>query len=87
MHDSVTEELFQKKSVSALIWLIDAGRELEFSCDGRSCFLSKSGDTVSLWVDGQKQTFLSVEQSLQESKIGQSSLIAQWSDVKLEYLF
>lgn len=28
-HDMIADELFHKKSVSALIWLISQGRELE----------------------------------------------------------
>ena len=35
LHDQIICELFDKKALSALIWLVDHGREQEFRWQGR----------------------------------------------------
>ena len=42
IHDLIVNELFNKKSIAALIFLIDCGRELEFKMNGKEYFISFS---------------------------------------------
>ena len=57
LYEQIERELLDEKSLAALIWLIDRGRELEFSANGVACFISRSGSAryVSLWVDGMNR--------------------------------
>lgn len=38
IHDTIVKELFDYKSVSAFIYLIDHGRELDFTYNKKECF-------------------------------------------------
>ena len=51
LHDLIVKEFEQTKSLSALIYLIEHGREIEFLFEGRKYFLSHSNSQkkVSLW--------------------------------------
>ena len=40
LHDIIAEELTEKKSLAALIYLICHGRELEFEFEGKKYFIS-----------------------------------------------
>lgn len=40
LHDIIAEELTDKKSLAALIYLICHGRELEFEIEGKEYFIS-----------------------------------------------
>lgn len=53
LHDMIADELFHKKSISALIWLISQGRELEADYQNESIFIStdKSKNKVSIWIN------------------------------------
>lgn len=39
-HDMIADELLHKKSISALIWLISQGRELEAAYQNEAIFIS-----------------------------------------------
>ena len=56
LHDMIADELFHKKSISALIWLISQGRELEAAYQNESIFIStdKSKNKVSIWINRQE---------------------------------
>ena len=43
VHDLIVNEMFEHKSLAALIFLIDCGRELEFKVNGEEYFLSCDG--------------------------------------------
>ena len=89
LHDRIARELLECKSLAALIWLIERGRELEFSADGVPCFISRSGSDqhVSLWVDGNQQAFDSMELLTQKAVIGQNRLADSWDSVQIDTLF
>ena len=89
LHDVIVEELFNNKSFGALIYLIDKGRELEFSYDGIDCFIScsESNSYVSLWCGKEQQDFESVEKLIVNSKVGEHKLIDIWKDVEFRTLF
>ena len=88
VHDLIVTELFQEKSLAALIFLIDCGRELEFEANGTKCFIScDSSKYVSLYVNKNEQSFDSVCEMIEHATIANMSLIAAWEQAKLETLF
>ena len=89
LHERIVRELLKQKSFAALIWLIEHGRELEFSVDGVPCFISRSGSDqhVSLWVDGNQQAFDSMEQLIENAVIGQNSFMTLWDNIQITTLF
>ena len=89
MHDLIVDELYDKKSIAAFIWLISHGRELEMSYEGQSFFITSDGskDNVSMWIDKKEYSFTSVEDMLQLGEIMEHKLIDIWNDIKLGTLF
>ncbi len=89
LQDFITEELINKKSLAALIWLIDRGRELEFRLGDELYFLSrsKSSKTVSLWAEQNEQSFDSMEELIQTARIQEKSFCSLWRDIIIETLF
>lgn len=89
LHERIVRELLEQKSFAALIWLIEHGRELEFSVDGVPCFISRSDSDqhVSLWVDGNQQAFDSMEQLIENAVIGQNSFMTLWDNIQISTLF
>ena len=87
-HDLIVTELFEKKSLAALIFLIDCGRELELDVNGNKCFIScDSSKCVSLYVNKKEQSFDSVCEMIEHATIANMSFIAAWEQAKLELLF
>ena len=89
MYDLIVDELYDKKSIAAFIWLISQGRELEMSYEGQSFFITSDGskDNVSMWIDKKEYSFTSVEDMLQLGEIMGRKLIDIWNDIKLGTLF
>ncbi len=71
LHDLIVKEFEQTKSLSALIYLIEHGREIEFSFEGRRYFLSRSNSQkrVSLWNNQEEQSFDNIEQLIEKAMI------------------
>lgn len=71
LHDLIVEEFEQTKSLSALIYLVEHGREIEFSFEGRRYFLSRSNSQkrVSLWNNQEEQSFDNIEQLIEKAMI------------------
>lgn len=82
LHDEIALELLKGHSVAALIWLVEKGREVELSCRSHDCFISQSGSerSVSLWVDGQEQSFDSAEELVESAVIDGVSLNKIWPE-------
>ncbi len=89
LHDLIVDELINKKSLAAFIWLINHGRELELSMDFIPCFIShhRSNKTVSLWVNQAEQSFDSVEELIQNSTVNEKPFLLLWNDAVIETLF
>ena len=88
VHGLIETELFEKKSLAALIFLINCGRELEFGVNGNKCFIScDSSKYVSLYVNKNEQSFDSVCEMIEYATIANMSFIAAWEQAKLEFLF
>ena len=89
VHDLIVNELFEHKSLSALIFLIDCGRELEFKVNGEKYFLSRDGSRkhVSLWVNKNEQSFDSVPELIENAAIENMAFLSAWEQAELEYLY
>ena len=88
-HDLLVNELFNKKSLAALIVLIDFGRELEFKMNGKEYFISCNGSKnyVSLWENKNEQRFDSVLELIENATIENMRFLTAWEQVELEYLY
>lgn len=89
VHDLVVDELYKKKSLSAFIYLIKAGRELEFEYFGEQYFVSrdKSKGNVSIYHGDEEEFFDSEEQLIEKTVLQNHSFLSVWNDVKLGTLF
>ncbi len=89
MHDMICDELFEKKSVAAFMWLISQGRELEAAYDGQLFLISsdKSKKEVSLWINKAENSFETIEDLVQFGEIKGKKIIDIWNEIDLETLF
>lgn len=89
LHELIVDEFERTKSLSALIYLIDKGRELEFSLHGKRYFIScdKSQKYVSLWNNQNEQSFNSVEELIENAVISNSTLLSVWPEIQIEIIF
>ncbi|MBQ8057878.1 MAG: hypothetical protein IJ275_06055 [Ruminococcus sp.] len=88
VHDLIVAELFETKSLAALIFLIDCGRELEFKVDGKEYFISCSNAEkyVSLWTNQNEQSFDSVYELIENATIDNTGFLVAWSHAELMFL-
>lgn len=89
VHDLIVNELFDKKSLAALIFLIDFGRELELNMNEKKYFISRSGSNnyVSLWENQKEQSFESVLELIENATIENMCFLSVWEQMELEYLY
>ena len=89
LKDILDDELMLRKSLGALIYLIDLGHELEFSVDKEFYFLShhQTSKAVSLWNNGKEQSFNSITELLENALIDGQSFLSMWEKAKMESLF
>ena len=89
IHDLIVNELFDEKSLAALIFLIDCGRELEFKIKGKEYFIScdTSKKYVSLWENKNEQSFDSVLELIKNATIENMCFLTAWEQAELEYLY
>lgn len=89
IHDKMVKELFDTKSVTALAFLIDSGRELEFKYEDKTCFISRdnSAGSVSVWVEKEEQAFDSVEELMDKAEIGSVPLKNIWQECEWGILY
>lgn len=89
LHDRIVKELEKTKSLAALIYLIERGREVEFTVNGKGYFLSrhKSQRAVSLWDSDTEQSFDSVEELIERAKITGSPFLTAWETARIDTIF
>lgn len=89
LHDLITDELYKKKSLAAMMWLITQGRELEASYDGQSFFISCSGSSknVSIWIEKEETPFETIEELVELGEIRGYRIIDVWDKIELGVLF
>ena len=88
-HEKMVLELFEHKSVEALIWLSEAGRELEFRALGRMCFMTCDGSAkcVSVWDGKNWQHYDSVIELTKRAIIAERPFAEAWNDAEIATLF
>ena len=89
MHEQMVNELFDNKSLKALEYLIDQGREPEFEYNDITCFVSKDNSKryVSVWVEKDEQAFDSIQDLIENMKIGNIPFEEIWKESELNVLF
>jgi len=89
LHDLIVEELTQRKSLAAFIYLIGHGRELAFEVEGKDYFIScdQSKKYVSLWNEQNEQRFDSVEELIENATIENSPFLSSWEKATIQTLF
>ena len=89
LHDHIQQELLDSKSIAALIWLIEQGRELEFTYQDETCFIScdKSARYVSLWCGKNEQSFETTEHLVREAVLNGKHFLDAWADIRIDTLF
>lgn len=88
LHDLIVEELSNKKSIAALIFLINAGRELEFSFDGIEFFISghTKGQGIELAQSNHAEHFEDMHKLICCSTLASVPFIDAWPNVILNCL-
>ena len=89
IHDLIANELLESKALSALIFLIDHGRELEFEVNGKEYFIScdSSKKYVSLWENKNEQSFESVLELIKNATIENMCFLTAWEQAELKHLY
>ena len=89
IHEIMVKELFEEKSIKALIYLIDHGRELEFEYNNKICFISKDNSIrfVSIWIDKDEQSFDSVRELIDKAEIDGILFKNIWNEIDLGILY
>lgn len=89
LHQYLQDELFNNKSLGALIYLVEHGREFEFLYDGRLCFISRSETQkeVSLWIDKKEYAFENFTKLIETKIFDNKFMLEIWDDIEIETLF
>lgn len=88
-HALLEKALFEEKSLTALMALIEAGRELEFRHKNTQGFISCDGaqKTVSLWISGKEQSFTSMRALVEHAVLPEGRFASLFQEIEIETLF
>jgi len=88
-HEEMENALFESRSLEALAFLINAGRELEFNYRGMVGFISCDGSKkgVSVWTEGTEQSFAGVAEMMNKAIIAGKTFRSVWNEIEIETLF
>lgn len=89
LHDQIAEELLEKKSLAALIFLVEQGRELEFTFHGKPYFITPHNqkEGVSLFCGKAEEEYPTVPLLLESAKLDGVPFLEAWPEVILGILF
>lgn len=89
IQDKMVKELFENKSIKALKYLIECGRELEFKYKNKGGFISRDNSNrfVSVWIDKNEQSFESIEELIEKAKIDNIIFKDAWKEIVLDVLY
>ena len=89
LHQRHTDALFATKSLDALVFLIDAGRELEFTFGGQAYFLSgcDTGGYICLYCGAHVQRFDTMQELIRNAVLLDQPFSQAWYQAELQYLF
>ena len=88
-HDLASADLFEHKSLDALIFLIDHGRELEFRYCNQDYYIScdNSKQYISLWHNITEEIFSSLNELINNAVLQNVPFLTAWEQIELQYLF
>jgi len=88
-HDEMAAALLEEKSLAALVYLIDHGRELEFMSGEHTYFVSrdKAAKYVSIWQGEQEQSFDHVYDLIEHAEVEGQPFFKMWKDCEISTLF
>ena len=89
LYERIENELLKQKSLAALIYLLESGRELECELKGETCFITKSNSPqyISLWHNGTEQSFDSIEELLENAVLVGETFLRLWDKMNIITLF
>ena len=88
-HEDMVKALLDEKSLAALIYLLDAGRELEFKVKDTVYFVSKdkAQKYVSIWKGQEEQSFDHAYDLIEHAIVEGSQFYSIWKEVEITALF
>lgn len=88
-HDEMVTALLEEKSLKALVYLIDNGRELEFISGEHTYFISrdKAAKYVSLWKEKTEQSFDHMYDLIEHGKVEGKPFFKVFKESKISTLF
>lgn len=83
-HDAMVRALAEEKSLEALVYLINHGREVEFQTGNICCFISRSPSKgfVSLWIQQEEHPFSSAEALVLDNEF-----LTAWKQADVETVY
>lgn len=88
-HDEMAKALLEEKSLAALAYLIEHGRELEFTVGTSTYFISKdkAAKEISLWKGEEEQSFDHVYDLIEHAEVEGQPFFKIWKDCEISTLF
>ena len=88
-HEDMVKALLDENSLAALIYLLDAGRELEFKVRDTVYFVSKdkAQKYVSIWKGQEEQSFDHAYDLIEYSLVEGIPFYSAWKDAEIMTLF
>ena len=86
-HTVLSDELLEKNSIGAFVWLIDHGREIEFKYKEQEYFVTTEDEDIVLWHDYKKQSFSCMEEMFEEVRLCDEDIYEVWDDVEFTCIF
>lgn len=88
-HEDMLKALLDEKSLAALIYLLDVGRELEFKVKDTVYFVSKdkAQKYVSIWKGQEEQSFDHAYDLIEHALVNGIPFYSAWKDAEIMTLF
>lgn len=88
-YDEMEMALLEERSLAALVYLIDRGRELEFAFGGHTYFISKdkAEKYVSLWKKEEEQSFDHMYDLIEHGRVAGEPFFKVFRDSEICTLF
>ncbi len=88
-HEEMVNILLEEKSLEALCFLLESGRELEFEVFGDTYFISrdKAREYVSVWNGQEEQSFDSIIDLIEQAVIREQTFSQAWKKARILTLF
>ena len=79
IQDKMVKELFENKSIKALKYLVECGRELEFNYNNKDGFISRDNSNSFVSV--------CIEELIEKAKIDNILFKDAWKEIVLDVLY